>query len=98
MRDAFLFSAELWQWEGKSAWHFVSVPPDESEEIREQPRMPRGFGSVRVSVRIGSSTWKTSIFPDSQRGSYLLPVKKSVRESEGISTGDVVQVELKPLE
>jgi hypothetical protein len=98
MRDAFLFSAELWQWEGKSAWHFVSVPPEVSEEIREQPRMARGFGSVRVNVRIGGSSWKTSIFPDSKTGTYLLPIKKAVREPEGISNGDLVEVELTPLE
>jgi hypothetical protein len=98
MREAFIFRAELWEWEGKSAWHFISVPQEESDEIRERPRMARGFGSVRVSVRVGTSTWKTSIFPDSKSGSYLLPVKKAVRESEGISPGDTVEVELTTLE
>ncbi|MEU3627219.1 DUF1905 domain-containing protein [Amycolatopsis coloradensis] len=52
----------------------------------------RGFGAVRVGVGIGGSEWKTSIFPDSQRGSYVLPVKKAVRKAEGLEEGDVAKV------
>jgi hypothetical protein len=45
-------------------------------------------------VRIGSSQWATSVFPDRVRGTYLLPVKKSVRLTEGLDAGDRVLVEL----
>ena len=31
----FTFTAPLWEYEGKGAWIFVSVPVDESEVIRE---------------------------------------------------------------
>ena len=84
---------------GESSWFFVSVPPDESERIRELPREPRpGFGSVRVSVTIGGSTWRTSVFPESKTATYLLPVKKAVRSAEGIDVGDGCRVELEVLE
>ena len=53
------FTAELWRWEAQSGWFFVTVSDDVSERIREQPRPPRGFGSVRVRVTIGGSTWNT---------------------------------------
>lgn len=88
------FSTELWEYHGEGAWHFVTLPPDCADEIRAiAERAPRrGFGSVRVEVAIGASTWKTSIFPDKATGSYLLPVKKDVRAREGIEAGDVVQV------
>jgi hypothetical protein len=91
-----VFDAELWIWDARRAdsWTFVSLPPDASEEIRDlaadAPR--RGFGSVRVRVTVGASTWKTSIFPDAARGCYVLPVKRAVRESEGLDTGDVATV------
>ena len=47
---------------------------------------------MRVRVTIGSSTWHTSLFPDSKARSYVLPVKKPVRTAEGIVAGDQVDV------
>ncbi len=98
MSHTFTFSAELWEWEGKAAWFFVTLPIELSAEIREVPRMPRGFGSVRVSVTIGGSTWQTSIFPDSKAKSYILPVKKAIRVAEGIEVHESVEVHIELLE
>ena len=92
------FSADLWRWEAQEAWFFVTVPADESALIRERPRPPRGFGSVRVRATIGSTTWQTSIFPDSTRGAYVLPVKKAVRRAEDLEEGDRAAVLLVVLE
>jgi Domain of unknown function (DUF1905) len=95
------FSAELWIWDARreDSWTFLSLPIEESEEIRaysaSEPRA--GFGSVRVSVTIGSSTWQTSIFPG-EDGNYALPIKKSIRRVEGIAAGDVVTVKLRTIE
>ena len=92
------FTAELWRWEAQSGWFFVTVSDDASALIREQPRAPRGFGSVRVRVTIGSSTWDTSVFPDSTRGAYVLPVKKAVRRAEQLDEGDPAEVRVEVLE
>jgi hypothetical protein len=89
------FDAELWIWDARrnDSWTFVSLPADASEEIRDLADGPRrGFGSVRVRVTIGASTWTTSIFPDSARGTYVLPVKRAVREAEALEVGDVATV------
>jgi hypothetical protein len=91
----FVFDAELWLWEARrdDSWTFVSLPVDASEEIRDVTGPPaRGFGSVRVRVTVGGSTWATSIFPDSARGSYVLPVKRAVRKAEAIEAGDTATV------
>jgi len=88
------FDAELWIWDARRAesWTFVSLPAEASEEIRELADGPRrGFGSVRVRVTVGGSTWKTSIFPDSARG-YVLPIKRAVRTAEDLNAGDVATV------
>ena len=90
----FTFDAPLWRWEGPSAWHFVSLPEEVSDEIEDAPVDRRGFGSVRVVVSVGSSSWSTSIFPDRGRGTFLLPVKRQVREREGLAEGDVVPIVL----
>jgi hypothetical protein len=89
------FSAELWQWDARrgDSWTFVSLPVDASEEIRELADGPRrGFGSLRVRVTLGGSRWTTSIFPDSTRNCYVLPVKRKVREAEDLETGDTASV------
>ncbi|MBX6749350.1 MAG: DUF1905 domain-containing protein [Micromonosporaceae bacterium] len=91
------FDAELWRWDARrsDSWVFVSVPSEASEEIRERHHGPRrGFGSVRVRATIGGSTWTTSIFPDSARGCYVLPVKRAVRTAEDLEVGDVATVSL----
>lgn len=59
---------------------------------------PRGFGSVRVEATVGGTTWRTSVFPDSRGGSYVLPVKRAVREAEDLDDGDQVTVTLRPLD
>lgn len=90
----FSFEAPLWRWQGEAAWHFISLPEDVADEIEDSPVDRRGFGSVRVQVQVGSTSWATSVFPDKARGTYLLPVKKQVRDREGLAEGDVVAVTL----
>ena len=91
----YVFDAELWLYEGDAAWHFVTVPVDVSEEITQRTAgARRGFGSVRVRVTTGSTTWTTSVFPDSKRGAYVLPVKQGVRKSERLAAGDTARVQL----
>ncbi|HUG86856.1 MAG TPA: DUF1905 domain-containing protein, partial [Euzebya sp.] len=75
--------------------HFMTVPDDVSDDIEARAAdQPRGFGSVRVRVTVGATTWSTSVFPDAKRRAYVLPVKKQVRRTEGIEAGDQVAVTL----
>jgi hypothetical protein len=94
--DDLRFRSELWRWEAQttSAWYFVSVPVDLAADIRVEAGPPRGFGSIRVQARIGASSWKTSIFPSSETGAFVLPVKKAVRTAEGLEEGDSCEVDL----
>ncbi|MFC7483490.1 DUF1905 domain-containing protein [Luedemannella flava] len=90
-----VFDTELWLWDARrdESWVFVSLPVDDSEEIREVTAGPRrGFGAVRVRATIGGTTWVTSIFPDSGSGSYVLPVKRAVRRAEELDVGDTATV------
>jgi hypothetical protein len=88
-----LFKAKLWLWnEGKGSWHFVTIDPDSSEALKDQWMWPRkGFGSIPVKVTIGTSTWKTSVFPQKDQ-TFVLPIKKSVRVDEKINEGDTVDI------
>ena len=90
------FRAELWEWEAKGGWFFVTLPDELADDIRARTDdgLRRGFGSVRVEATVGGSTWRTSVFPDTSSGSFVLPVKKPVRTAEGIEPGDTVEVSL----
>jgi hypothetical protein len=93
------FRGPLWEYDGPSSWHFVSLPPDAADAVADTGAGrgaggSGGFGSVRVEATIGGSTWRTSLFPDTKRATYLLPVKRAVREAEQLSDGDAVAVRL----
>jgi hypothetical protein len=93
------FTSLLWIWRGEAAgrWYFLTVPDDQSGEIKAQGlESPRGFGSVRVEASIDEVTWRTSVFPLNS-GGYVLPVKKEVRCRADIAPGDEVRVTLRLL-
>lgn len=92
------FEAPLWLWTARQAdsWTFVSLPTDVADEVLEvgEP-VARGFGSLRVDVTIGSTTWRTSIFPSTQAATFVLPIKRAVRRAEGLEAGTVARVRLR---
>ncbi len=95
------FDAELWLWDARKtdSWTFVSLPPEMADEVLELAGpVARGFGSLRVEVTVGTTTWRTSVFPDSKARTYVLPVKKAVRAAEGVESGDTVHVRLEVLD
>lgn len=98
MAHRYRFTSPLWIWEasGEGSWHFVTLPEEAADEIKAitDGALRRGFGSVRVEVTVGPTTWRTSIFPSKESGSYVLPVKKAVRTAAGVEPGDDVDVDL----
>ncbi|MVU77365.1 DUF1905 domain-containing protein [Nocardia sp. ET3-3] len=92
--STYSFTAELWEWEARASWFFVSLPEAVADEIEARyGHTAKGFGSIKVKVTVGGSRWSTSIFPD--RTTYVMPVKKAVRVAEELEVGDPVQVELR---
>lgn len=91
-------TAPLQYWSnGEGGSHFMSLPEQESIEIRAHAFMyPRGFRSVRVECTIDGITWRTSVFPQ-KSGGYFLPVKIDVCRRAGIAAGDDVTVKLELL-
>jgi hypothetical protein len=94
--DAYTFRAEVWEWHGQASWHFVSLPEALTDEIDDRfGHLAAGFGSIKVEVRVGSTTWRTSVFPDTKRGTLILPMKKEVRRKQHLEAGSVAEVELR---
>lgn len=91
--DRHQFRTELWRHTGETAWHVVTLPADIADEIEDVAvSTRRGFGSVRVTATVGTTTWSTSVFPDSASKSFVLPIKKQVRVGEDLHAGDRVDV------
>lgn len=87
------FDSAVTRWDKRvESWFFATMPEELSLELRELPSPPRGFGSLRVRARIGSSIWTTSIF--FSEGAFVLPLKKAIRQEQSIAEGDVVTVDL----
>lgn len=91
----YTITAKVWLYSGMAAWHFITLPKKDSDDIKELfGEMKRGWGSLPVEVTIGNTTWRTSIFPDKKAGAYLFPLKAAVRKKEGISEGDMITLVL----
>jgi hypothetical protein len=87
------FSGEIWFWRGPAPFHFVTVPEDESIDLEAiSSEVSYGWGCIPVGARIGSTRWKTSLFP--KDGGYIVPIKTAVRRTERLELGDVVDVRL----
>ena len=88
------FEGEVWEWRGPAPYHFVSVPDELCDEVRDAAEIVSyGWGMVPVAVSIGDTSWTTSLWP--REGGYVVPLKDRVRRAEQIELGDVVGVELR---
>jgi hypothetical protein len=87
----FNMRAKVWCYPGVGGWHFVTLPKKQSEIIRKAfSAIKQRWGSLPVTVTIGQTVWKTSIFPDSKSGNYVVPLKAEVRKKEKIGLGDTI--------
>ncbi len=88
------FKSKVTLWEANPKFFLATVPTIFFDEIREvSGATRRGWGAVRVNVRIGKTEWQTSIFPNSKR-TFDLPLKAAIRKAEEIVEGSTVYVQL----
>lgn len=81
------FRCRVWVWKGggPGAWHFVTLPAAKSREIGlRHGAAQRGWGSIPVTVTLGKSAWKTSIFPYNKIKAFILPLKADIRRKENV--------------
>ena len=87
------FSGKIFIWRGPAPWYFVTVPEQQSQDIKAiSGFVTYGWGVIPVTVRVGRSEWQTSLFP--KDGRYLVPIRANVRKAEGLEEGDEVTVRL----
>ena len=85
------FNGDIWYWRGPAPHHFVSVPPDLCDDLRIiASQVTYGWGMIPTTVRIGQTTWQTSLFP--KDGGYIVPIRASVQRAEQLNVGDTVHI------
>lgn len=93
----------LWRWSGGANggdWFFVSIDGPVGEALSATALMHRletgrrsGWGSVKVGVTVGDTTWRTSAFPSKAQG-WIVPIKAAVRKAERLVEGEPFTIEL----
>lgn len=87
------FSGKIWFWRGPAPWFFVTVPEEQSRDLKAiSSAVTYGWGVIPVEVQVGNTVWKTSLFPKADL--YLVPIKASVRKAEHLQEDDDVTVRL----
>lgn len=90
------FSSRIWRWPGQGGWHFVTLPKELFNEIRQS----YGKGMVPIQVigsnpsdqSISSIEWRATLFPHLQSESYILAIKKSIRPKLQTYEGDFITI------
>ena len=87
------FEGVVFGWRGPSPFHFVAVPEEVCADLQAvAAEVSYGWGMVPALVTVGSSTWRTSLYP--KDGGFLVPVRDRIRAAEGLAVDDVVHVRL----
>ena len=89
----FEFSGKIIFWRGPSPFFFVAMPSEQSQDLKAiSGAVIYGWGVIPVTVQIGSTIFKTSLFPKDDL--YLVPIKASVRKAETLEEGEEVTIQL----
>ncbi len=92
MNKTFHIQKKVWVWPGNiSAWHFIYVDGTEKEYIEKHGNKSKN-GLIRIEATIGKTTWQTSLLPFKKDNTYLIALKKQVREKEQIIEGDMITI------
>jgi hypothetical protein len=87
------FSGTIWYWRGPAPWYFVTVPVEQSKDLKAvMGIVTYGWGMIPVSARIGKTEWQTSLFP--KDGLYIVPIRTDVRRVEKLQEGDQITIRL----
>ena len=92
------FECEVRLWPANEKFYLLAMPKELSQDIFEiSDGLTNGWGSLKVEARIGTTVWRTSIFPDKKNGTFELPLKLLVRQKNDLKVGSIVQCEIELL-
>ena len=76
------FTDTVFEWRGPAPYHFVRVPEDEADEIRDvAAAVTYGWGMIPVAVTVGGTTLTTALWP--KDGSLRRPAQGQAPQRRG---------------
>ena len=98
-------SLPLRRWQGdRGTYHLVVLDGESGEQVAMHARLhrlefgrQRGFGSVKVVAKVGSTQWKSSLFPQDKSREWVLLISKKVMRAEDLAEGDPVTLDIELL-
>ncbi len=79
------FTGKPWRYNSPGGWIFISLPGNMAKKIRNNfKNEEEGWGRLKATAKIGNSAWKTAIWFDTKKQTYLLPLKADIRQKESI--------------
>ena len=102
MSETLSLTAPLARWQGdRGTYHLLTITGPPADTLAFHARMrrleygrQRGFGSVKVTARIGDTEWSTSLFPQRNSTEWVLLISRKVMRAEGLTAGEPVTLEL----
>ncbi|MEM9086348.1 MAG: DUF1905 domain-containing protein [Pseudomonadota bacterium] len=102
MSETLTATVPITRWQGeRGTYHLVTFSEADAETLAAQAVMERlefgrsrGFGSLKVTARIGGTEWRTSVFPQKKQSEWVLLVSRKVMRAEGLEAGQPTTVHL----
>ncbi|MEO1731117.1 MAG: DUF1905 domain-containing protein [Pseudomonadota bacterium] len=102
MSETLTATLPLQRWQGdRGTYHLVTFSDPVAEALAALAVMERlefgrsrGFGSLKVTARIGDTEWRTSVFPQKKQSEWVLLVSRKVIRAEGLGVGEPTTIRL----
>ncbi|NQX94356.1 MAG: DUF1905 domain-containing protein [Erythrobacter sp.] len=102
MSETLTATLPITRWQGdRGTYHLVTFTGDVAEALTTQAVLhkleygrARGFGSIKLTARIGDTEWRTSVFPQNKSSEWVLLISKKVLRAEDLGAGESVEVSL----
>ena len=102
MSETLTATLPITRWQGdRATYHLVTFGNADAEALTAQAVMERlefgrsrGFGSLKVTARIGDTEWRTSVFPQMKHSEWVLLISRKVMRAEGLAVADLTTVQL----
>lgn len=89
------FSAKLWRHNSEGGWYFITLPSDYSNEIRSNLQwQEEGWGRMKAIAQLKGINWNTSIWFDTKKKSYILPIKSEIRKKLLLQEDDLLTMNI----
>ncbi|MEO0463342.1 MAG: DUF1905 domain-containing protein [Pseudomonadota bacterium] len=112
MSETLTATLPLQRWQGeRGTYHLVTFTGEVADELTARALLDRlefgrqrGFGSIKVTARIGETQWSSSVFPqragtpsasnEPSGKEWVLLISRKVMRAEELAVGDALEVSL----